>query len=59
MIEVAPEWKEGHVESNVTHSWIGFEDGNDGKLNKHEKDGVFPRIEGNKMLNYFIGWLTD
>lgn len=43
LIQVAPEWKKGHVESNVSHSWVGLEDGNDGKLNKHKEHGMLPR----------------
>lgn len=47
---MAPERKEGHVESNITYSWVGLKDGNDGQLNKHEEHGMFPRKETKKTV---------
>lgn len=49
-IQVVPEWKEGHVQGDVSHSWIGLEDGNDSKLNKHEENRVLPTKETKRLL---------
>lgn len=54
---MAPEREEGHVESNITYSWVGLKDGNDSQLNKHEEHGMFPRKE--KKKDYVSNWMTE
>lgn len=44
-VKVAPDWKEGHVQCNVSHGGIRLEDRNDCELDKHEEHRVLPRRE--------------
>lgn len=39
-----PHGEEGHVEGNVPHRRVGFEDGDDSNLDEHEEDWVLPGV---------------
>lgn len=41
-VEVVPHGEEGHVEGHIPHGRVGLEDGDDGNLDEHEEDRVFP-----------------
>lgn len=45
-VEVVPHGEEGHVEGHIPHGRVGLEDGDDGNLDEHEEDRVFPREGG-------------